>query len=129
MWTYRILTVTILVGSTGWTACRTKEPPAREYMLQGQILAVTADKKEANIKHDDIKGFMPAMTMIYKAREAKEFEGLKTGDLIKATLVVLSNDAYLKSVIKIGEAPIENPPEDKPSSAASGFELLKAGEP
>ena len=46
----------------------------REYTLQGQILSVAADHMEANIKHEEIAGFMMAMTMPYKVRDAKELE-------------------------------------------------------
>src|SRR5690348_16028761 len=77
----------------------------REYTLQGQSLSITAVHKEANIKHEDIPGFMSAMTMPYKVRDPKEYEPLTAGDLITATLVVVSNDAYLKDVKKVGTAP------------------------
>ena len=43
----------------------------REYTLQGQVLSVAADRQEATIKHEEIKGFMPAMTMPYKVRDAQ----------------------------------------------------------
>ena len=95
---------------------------SREYRLQGQVLSVTADHTEANIKHEDIKGFMPGMTMPYKVRDPGQFADLKRGDLITSTLVVVSNDAYLKDVKKVGEAPVEEAP-----PASSGFELLKKG--
>src|SRR5665811_1952300 len=36
---------------------------AREYELRGQVLAVDAARQEITIKHEDIKGFMPGMTM------------------------------------------------------------------
>jgi protein SCO1/2 len=99
-----------------------------EYPLQGQILSVAADHKEASVKHEDIPGFMPAMTMPYKVRDAAQFEHLQPGDLITATLVVVSNDAYLKDVKKIGHSPLDTTPAATPS-ASSGFELLKPGEP
>ena len=99
----------------------------REYTLQGQILSIEPDHMQANIKHEEIKGFMAAMTMPYKVRDAKEFAALKPGDLINSTLVVVSNDAYLKDVKKVGEAPLAAPPAGPPS-ASSGFELLKPGE-
>jgi protein SCO1/2 len=119
----------LTIGLTAISGCKSEEAAAtREYPLQGQILSVTDDRKEANIKHDEIKGFMPAMTMPYKVRDAKEFEGLKPGDLLSATLVVISNDAYLKDVKRTGEAPIEPPPAERPA-ASSGFELLKDGQP
>jgi protein SCO1/2 len=99
----------------------------REYTLQGQILSVAADHTEASIKHEDIKGLMKAMTMPYKVRDARQLAGLKPGDLITSTLVVVSNDAYLKDVKRVGEAPLEKTPGEA-SSASSGFELLKPGE-
>jgi protein SCO1 len=103
----------------------------REYTLQGQILSVTPDHMAAEIKHEEIKGFMSAMTMTYKVRNSEEFANLKPGDLITSTLVVVSNDAYLRDVKKVGEAPLEKPSASSDSSApsaASGFELLKPGE-
>ena len=100
----------------------------REYTLQGQILSIEPDRMQANIKHEEIKGFMAAMTMPYKVREAKEFANLQPGDLITSTLVVVSNDAYLKNVKKVGEAPLAAAAASA-SSASSGFELLKPGEP
>ena len=96
----------------------------REYTLQGQILSIEPDHMQANIKHEEIKGFMAAMTMPYKVRDAKEFATLKPGDLINSTLVIVSNDAYLKDVKKVGEAPLAS----SAPSASSGFELLKPGE-
>jgi protein SCO1/2 len=116
--------VALLVGACGGPSDR------REYKLQGQILSVTPDHMQANIKHEDIPGFMAAMTMPYKVREAKEFEPLVPGDLINATLVVVSNDAYLKDVNKVGNAPIEAASSGSGApTASSGFELLKDGEP
>jgi protein SCO1/2 len=102
----------------------------REYPLQGQILTITPDKKDASIKHEDIPGFMSAMTMSYKVRDAAEYENLAPGDLINATLVVVSNDAYLEDVKKVGNAPLEKSVTDTASpSASSGFELLQNGAP
>ncbi len=36
---------------------------SREYELRGQILAVDPARHELTIKHGDIRGFMPGMTM------------------------------------------------------------------
>jgi len=117
------VTLPLLAAACGGASDR------REFELQGQILTVTADRMEANIKHEEIKGFMAAMTMPYKVREPKEYDGLAPGDLITATLVVISNGAYLKDVRKTGSAPLDPPPPEAAlPPASSGFELLKAGE-
>jgi protein SCO1 len=100
----------------------------REYTLQGQILSITSDHMQAEIKHEEIKGFMSAMTMAYKVRNAEEFANLKPGDLITSTLVVVSNDVYLKDVKKVGEAPLEKSSASSSPSPSSGVELLNPGE-
>jgi protein SCO1 len=101
----------------------------RTYKLQGQVLSLDAPRK-LTIKHEEIKGFMPAMTMPYDVKDEKLLTGLAAGDLINATLVVVSNDAYLTTIRKVGQAPLEKPPADTTATpaATSGFELLKAGE-
>jgi len=107
-------------------ACSTRSDQ-RVYTLHGQVLAVAPSHDGATIKHDEIKGLMPAMTMPYKVKEAKLLDNIAPGDLIDATLVVVSNDAYLTMVNKTGSAPLEQPPAVA-QAASSGFELLKPGE-
>ena len=80
---------------------------ARHFTLQGQVLAVAATRTEATIRHEEIPGFMSAMTMPYKVRDAKEFASVKPGDLITATLVVGDNAAYLEQVRVVGSAPLD----------------------
>jgi protein SCO1/2 len=101
----------------------------REYTLHGQVLDLSADHKLANIKHDDITGFMPAMTMPYKVLDAKEFAAVTPGDVVDATLVVVSNDAYLKDVKKVGQAPLEKPAGDAAARTKLGASFLKDGDP
>jgi protein SCO1/2 len=119
----------LLAAAAAAAACGGSD--RREYTLQGQILSIAPDHMEASVKHEEITGFMAAMTMAYKVRDAKEFESLKPGDLMTSTLVVVSNDAYLKDVKKVGEAPLERAREQgaaTSSPASSGFELLKPGD-
>ena len=79
---------------------------SREYELRGQVLAVNAARQEITVKHEDIRGFMPAMTMPFRVENAREIEGRRPGELVRATLVVETNDAYLKNVERTGEAPL-----------------------
>jgi hypothetical protein len=81
------------------------------------------------VKHEEITGFMPAMTMPYEVADAKALDGLAPGDLINAKLIVFSNGAHLVDIRKVGTAPLEKPPADVPNppTASSGFELLKPG--
>jgi protein SCO1 len=104
------LTVLSLVLATVSSAC---SPPAREYDLKGQILAVNAEEHTLTIRHDDIEGFMPAMTMPFKVRDRELLEGRVPGDLVRATLVVRETDAYLSAVERVGHVELteaEPPP-------------------
>jgi protein SCO1/2 len=90
------------------TACgRASEAPAREYQLQGQILAVRPERSEVVIKHEDIKGFMPGMTMPFKVKDGALLQGRQPGDLVTATLVVGEVDAHLRTLEKTGHAALE----------------------
>jgi len=111
------------------TAC-SSAPDRRTFTLQGQVQSLDAVSKQVVVKHEEIKGFMPAMTMPYDVADAKALEGLAPGDLINAKLVVFSNGAQLEEIKKVGSAPLEKPPADvaNPPTASSGFELLKPGE-
>lgn len=120
------LACSIAVALTAAVACRSSSDQ-RTYTLQGQVLAVAPDHQQATIKHEEIKGLMAAMTMPYRVKDRQLLDGIAPGDLVDATLVIVSNDAYLTQVKKIGQAPLEKPPAEVPS-ASSGFELLKLGE-
>jgi protein SCO1 len=82
--------------------CSAAPPAARQYPLRGQVLAVVPDRHEVTVKHDDIPGFMPAMTMAYRVKDAKLLEGLSRGDLISATLNVRDADAWLSAIQRTG---------------------------
>jgi protein SCO1 len=88
-------------------ACR---PRAREVTLEGQVLAVDAARREITIKHGDIQGFMPGMTMPFKVRDARLIDGKKAGDLVRATLVVDDTEAYLTVIEVTGHAALTEPP-------------------
>jgi protein SCO1/2 len=90
-------------------ACGRAAPEPRQYELQGQILAMRPEAREVTIRHGDIRGFMPGMTMPFMVNDAALLEGKQPGDLVTATLVVGENEAHLSTLTKTGSAPIENP--------------------
>jgi len=123
------LCVFSLCVSLSLAAC-SKAPEQRTFTLQGQVQSLDTARKLVTVKHEEIVGFMPAMTMPYEVADSKALDGLAAGDLINAKLVVFSNGAHLVEIKKVGTAPLEKPPADVPNppTASSGFELLKPGE-
>src|SRR5260370_38475805 len=94
------------------TACTRVDE--RTFTLQGQVISVERGRKALTIKHEEIKGFMPAMTMPYEVRDGKLLDGLAAGDLINGTLVVRSNGASPPATNKAGQGPPEKPPPEAP---------------
>jgi protein SCO1/2 len=105
-----LFVVTVFVATSAML-CGCVRPP--HYELRGQVLAVDRDRQEVTIKHDDIRGLMPAMTMPFKVSEAALLNGLEPGDLVQGTLVVKEYTGYLTSLRRTGhEAP---PPMETPA--------------
>jgi protein SCO1/2 len=113
-----------LIAATLAAAC-SSAPEAREYEVRGQILGVDAERREVLVDHEDIPGFMPAMTMPYKVNDLGLLEGKTPGDLITATLVVEEVDAYLSTITTTGHAPIRNP---GAGPAITDADLIKEGD-
>ena len=99
--------LTLLVGSLLLAGACSR---GRQYELKGQVLAVDPVRQELTIKHGDIRGFMPGMTMPFKVKDAKLIEGRTPGDLVTATLVVEDSAAYLSTLTATGRAPLTEPP-------------------
>jgi protein SCO1 len=98
---------------------------AKHYEMKGQILAVDRDKVEILVKHENIPGLMPAMTMPYKVESVSLLDNLDAGDLITTQLEVDNNQAVITSIKKTGTAKVDTPPPAAP--AKSGFELIRPG--
>lgn len=120
---WRLVILGLVIGGAGCS----RAPEARTYHLTGQVLAVRPESREILVKHEDIPGFMPAMTMPYAVKDAALIRDRAPGDLITATLTVEPNLAHLSAITKTGSAPL---PEDARTTipAAAGIELLKPGD-
>jgi protein SCO1/2 len=84
--------------------------PAKHYPLKGQVVAVKESalpgRVEITVSHEDIPGFMPAMTMAYLLKVGTRADGIGSGDLFTATLVVNGSDLYVENLKKTGHAPL-----------------------
>ena len=105
----------ILFSVLLFTACQKAEfgkpasADAKRYPIKGEVVAVDKAKKKATIKHEEIPGYMEAMTMDFPIREDWVWEDLNPGANVFAELVVDDNGYWLEK-IAISAAPNPNQP-------------------
>src|SRR5260370_37839407 len=96
----QIITVVALI-SAGFARCQSA--PDKHYPIQGEVISVDAGKKLITVKHGDIPGLMPAMTMTYQIAEPRQIQTLQPGDKITADLVVSENKGRLEKIVLVGK--------------------------
>jgi Cu/Ag efflux protein CusF len=94
----------LCVGSFVGASCQ--QQPAKHYPVQAEVIAVDAPKNLITVKHGDIPGLMPAMTMQYMVADPKQIENLQPGDKITADLVVSDNKGELEKIALVGKPDI-----------------------
>src|ERR1700694_4927368 len=92
-------TVILLLTALLLTGCAGKPPgPVERHAMRGVVTQLDPAHQVATIKHEDIPGFMHAMTMEYGVRDKQDFAKLHNGDTISATLFVQGDDYWVGEV-------------------------------
>ncbi|MBC7925406.1 MAG: copper-binding protein [Bryobacteraceae bacterium] len=97
--------ITIVTSAVMLICCKSEDArshqtvPPKQYQLTGTIVRLEERASRfAVIKHGDIKGWMEAMTMEFPVESAAEFERLKVGDEITATVYVRDLDYWIGNI-------------------------------
>jgi len=106
--------VLFIISVLSFTACQkaqTISADAKHYALKGTVIATDKAKKKATVEHEDIVGYMPAMTMEFPVRADWVWDDLTKGAEIRADLVVdnVKGEYWLEN-IAIVAAPNPNNP-------------------
>jgi len=96
-----ILIALVLIFAAIAAGCQSK--PEKHYAVQGEVISTDAANKLLTVKHGDIPGLMPAMTMTYQVAEPKQMEALQPGDKISADLVVSENKGRLEKIAVVSK--------------------------
>lgn len=106
---------------------------AERYPLKGKVQALDIFDRELTVAHEEIPGFMPAMTMPFKMPEDKSLlarfrgmrlERLRRGDVITATLVVKPNESWIENVNVVRYEPPPDLPIAIPKEARVGESVV-----
>jgi protein SCO1/2 len=87
----------------GLSSCQPKQrvrsPTEKHYDLKGKVVGVDKDKRFVTIAHEDIKDYMPSMTMPFNVKDDWVYEIAAPGNQITATLVVDGTQSWLEDVV------------------------------
>ncbi|HWT03415.1 MAG TPA: SCO family protein [Pyrinomonadaceae bacterium] len=106
------------------------EPQGRRYELKGTVVSVDKARQTATISHEEVKGYMDAMTMPFRLKDAWPLDVMKPGDEVQATLVVTDTSGWLEEVVVVQKnaAPQTGTPESpappRPGDAVPDFRLV-----
>lgn len=110
------MTTALVPACLAAAGCTQGEPPGRDFVFRGQIRTVRPPL-ELVIKHDDIPGFMPAMTMPFTARDPALLHGKAVGDFVTGSLRVTDTEAWVTRLEKTGSGPVVDPVHDASTPA------------
>jgi protein SCO1/2 len=95
----------VCVASALLLAGCSRVAPAKQYAMRGEIVSLDPGGHVATIKHEDIKGFMGAMTMGYPVKDQAEFAKLSVGEPITAIVYVTPDDMWIGNIQKDSSGP------------------------
>ncbi|SVB73475.1 uncharacterized protein METZ01_LOCUS226329, partial [marine metagenome] len=75
----------------------------KSYPVRGTILDVRKESNEFLIHHDEIPGFMMAMTMPFKLADSLDINRFRVGDSLKFRLEMEENKAYAANFQLLGK--------------------------
>jgi protein SCO1 len=93
------------------TACRgTNQAQVRRYHLKGTVVQIDKSQQHLVINHEEIRGFMAAMTMPYPVADSRALDQLSPGDQITADVVVSPNKIHLENIVVVKKSDGKNLP-------------------
>lgn len=101
----------------------------RSFLARGLVRNLPADGQTVVVRHEDIPGFMPKMTMAFNVRDTNELRGLKPGDAITFVVKATEEDSWIEKIRHTSTndmAPL--PPSDPASSALLNIAQMKTGD-
>jgi protein SCO1/2 len=93
------------------------------YPVKGVVVELEPEEKTVRIKHEEIPGYMAAMTMPFEVRDPKELAGLEAGDHVAFRMLVTDDDGWIDQLRKLPRPTTNKPP------TAGGFRFVRDVEP
>jgi protein SCO1/2 len=104
-----------MILSIGLSGCSSPKPVQQEqsprhFSMHGRVVSVEKAKRQVVVDHEEIPGFMMAMTMGYPVKNTNLLDPLSPEDQITADVLVNGNDVWLENIVVVKKAEQKNPP-------------------
>lgn len=99
------------------------------FEVKGIVKVVRPGRKEIEIKHEAIPGYMPAMTMPFDVKDTNELAGLRPEQPISFRLTVTDTDGWVDNIRTLGSAPALAASGSATNQPVHVAQTLQVGEP
>ena len=100
----KLLLLLILPACVCFAASCRLSSNEKRYDLKGKVVVVEPEKHLVTVSHEEVKGFMPAMTMPFTVRSESDLQILAPEDQITATLVVDGSHSWLEDLVIVRQS-------------------------
>src|SRR5438132_10862794 len=115
----------VLLASTaaiGVSCKHSRSANEKRYDMKGKVLAVDKAARTATITHEEIQGYMPAMTMPFNVKSDGDLEMIKPGNVITATLFVDGPSSWIE-IVSVTDDVSSDPNVEVPGEPRRGEEV------
>lgn len=98
------------------------------YAVTGVVRELRPDGSNVVIRHEEIPGFMMAMTMPFTARDPRQVAGLQPGDKVTFRLLVTDDESWIDTVERIEAATVAPAFDYQQSRIVRDVEPLELGD-
>lgn len=125
------VSIILLLLCAAIPACQPpKTVEGKRYELKGKVVSVDRAQQRVTIAHEEIRGFMEAMTMPFTLKDTAIIRDISPNDSIQATLVVAEDSFWLEDVVitkpatRLSDAEKATASEAKPGDILPDFSLI-----
>lgn len=101
---------------------------AQVFQVKGTVVELKLAANTVRIKHEEIPGYMPAMTMPFEVKDLRELGKLEAGDPVSFRMIVTENDAWIDQVKKLNAPVNTNLPTTGPFRVVRDVDPLEIGD-
>jgi protein SCO1/2 len=84
------------------------QPRQQTFAVKGIVEEIKPDGRTVIIDHEEIPGYMPAMSMPFRVKNTNELNGVKPRDILQFRMVVTEDDGWIEDLTRLGVAPPTN---------------------